>query len=138
MTPGDRMAPADYRASSPRSIALAGVSLFPGQAKMARGSGLMEIRLRAVLGTPWHVMLGGPSRKQCAMEDLRQLIGLPPELFAALGEVTARYGQIDHLLTMTIRRTATLSYDKAFEYVELAKYNDTKNIDVEEALSGLR
>ena len=44
MTPGDRMAPAGYRASSPRSIALAGISLFPGQAKMAHGSGVMERR----------------------------------------------------------------------------------------------
>jgi hypothetical protein len=68
MTPGDRMAPADYRASSPRSIALAGVSLFPGQAKMARGSGVMRSRRRslanaapAVLWRPLSCLLLRPS-----------------------------------------------------------------------------
>lgn len=52
---------------------------------------------------------------------LRQLIGLPIQLFAALGEVTVRYGQIEHLLTMTIHRTAKLSYDESYEYVKNMK-----------------
>ena len=45
-------------------------------------------------------------------------MGLPPELIQALGEVSARYGQIEHLLTMTIRRTAPISYDTAVAKVE--------------------
>ncbi|MCH7539713.1 MAG: hypothetical protein IH999_04855 [Proteobacteria bacterium] len=52
--------------------------------------------------------------------ELRHLINLPPNLIEALGEVSARYGQIEHLLTMTIHRTAEpeLSYDDAFAEVE--------------------
>lgn len=53
--------------------------------------------------------------------ELRQLMGLPTQLFAALGEVTVRYGQIEHLLTMTIHRTAKLSYDESYEYVKNMK-----------------
>ena len=45
-------------------------------------------------------------------------MGLPPELIQALGEVSARYGQIEHLLTMTIHRTAPISYDAAVDKVE--------------------
>ena len=48
----------------------------------------------------------------------RHLIELPPELIQALGEVSARYGQIEHLLTMTIRRTAPISYAAAVAKVE--------------------
>ena len=50
--------------------------------------------------------------------ELRILINLPPELIEALGQVSARYGQIEHLLTMTIHRTAKLSYDDDFAEVE--------------------
>lgn len=52
--------------------------------------------------------------------ELRYFINLPPNLIEALGEVSVRYGQIEHLLTMTIHRTAEpeLSYDDAFAEVE--------------------
>ena len=49
---------------------------------------------------------------------LRNLIKLPPDLIDALGEVSARYGQIEHLLTKTIKRTRELSYDDAFAEVK--------------------
>ncbi len=51
----------------------------------------------------------------------RHFMGLPPELIRALGEVSARHGQIEHLLTMTIRRTAPISYDAAVDKVEELK-----------------
>ena len=51
----------------------------------------------------------------------RNLVKLPPELITALGEVSARYGQIEHVLTMTIHRTEELPYAAAFEKVEELK-----------------
>ncbi len=51
----------------------------------------------------------------------RHFMELPPELIQALGEVSARHGQIEHLLTMTIRRTAPISYDAAVDKVEELK-----------------
>ncbi len=54
----------------------------------------------------------------------RKLIALPPKLIQALGEVSARYGQIEHLLTMAIHRTSGLSYDEAFQKVEELRYRD--------------
>lgn len=53
--------------------------------------------------------------------EARQLIKLPPVLIKALGEVSARYGQIEHLLTMTIHRTGQLSYNDAVAEVERLK-----------------
>ena len=50
--------------------------------------------------------------------ERRNFINLPPELIEALGQVSARYGQVEHLLTMTIHRTAKISYDDAFAEVE--------------------
>ncbi len=50
--------------------------------------------------------------------ELRKFIDLPPKLIEALGEVSARYGQIEHLLAMTIKRTTELSYDAAVAEVE--------------------
>ncbi len=50
--------------------------------------------------------------------ELRKFINLPPKLIEALGEVSARYGQIEHLLTMTIHRTEEISYDAAVAEVE--------------------
>ena len=52
--------------------------------------------------------------------ELRHFINLHPNLIEALGEVSVRYGQIEHLLTMTIHRTAEpeLLYDDAFAEVE--------------------
>ncbi len=50
--------------------------------------------------------------------EARHFIELPPELIQALGEVSARYGQIEHLLTMTIHRTEGISYDAAVAEVE--------------------
>ena len=47
-----------------------------------------------------------------------RLINLPPELIQAVGEVWVRYGQIEHVLAMTIHRTAAISYDAAFADVE--------------------
>ncbi len=58
--------------------------------------------------------------------ELRNLINLPPELIEALGQVSARYGQIEHLLTMTIHRTTQLSYDDAF--AEVKKFRGRKEI----------
>lgn len=50
--------------------------------------------------------------------ELREFIHLPSGLFTALGEVSVRYGQIEHLLAMTIHRTVGLSYHVAVERVE--------------------
>ena len=50
--------------------------------------------------------------------ELRRLINLPPDLIEALGHVSLRYGQIEHLLTMTIHRTSGLSYEEAYAAVE--------------------
>lgn len=54
----------------------------------------------------------------------RNLIDLPDELIRALGEVSVRYGQIEHLLTMAIHRTEGLSYEQAVAKVESLKYGD--------------
>ena len=54
----------------------------------------------------------------------RNLINLPPELIEALGQVSARYGQIEHLLAMTIHRTANLSYDDSIAEVERLRYRE--------------
>ena len=40
---------------------------------------------------------------------------LPVRLFIALGRVAAHYGQIEHLLTVTIRRTTGSSWEEAFD-----------------------
>jgi hypothetical protein len=60
--------------------------------------------------------------------EFRKLTGLPSELVLALGEVTARYGQIEHLLTMTIKRTAKpqISWDEAFEDVKKLSRKETR------------
>ena len=50
--------------------------------------------------------------------ERRNLINVPPKLIEALGQVSARYGQIEHLLTMTIHRTARLSYDDSVAEVD--------------------
>ncbi len=57
------------------------------------------------------------------LED-RRLIKLPPDLITTLGEVSARYGQIEHLLTMTIHRTAGISYDDAVTEVEKLRHRE--------------
>ncbi len=54
----------------------------------------------------------------------RHFVELPPELIQALGEVSARYGQIEHLLTMTIHRTAPISYDDAVAKVEELRHRE--------------
>lgn len=53
--------------------------------------------------------------------EARKLINLPRNLIKALGEVSVRYGQTEHLLTMTIHRTGQLSYDDAVAEVERLK-----------------
>ncbi len=58
--------------------------------------------------------------------ELRRLINLPPKLIEALGRVSARYGQIEHLLTMTIHRTTELSYDEAYAEVGGLGRNDVR------------
>ncbi len=55
-------------------------------------------------------------------KESRYLINLPPKLIEALGQVSARYGQIEHLLTMTIHRTANLSYDDSVAEVEKLRH----------------
>ncbi len=58
--------------------------------------------------------------------ELGILIALPTELLQALGEVSARYGQVEHILTMTIIRTTVESYDEVFAEVANSnlKYRD--------------
>jgi len=45
--------------------------------------------------------------------ELRTLFPLPDELYAALGRVSARYGQVEHVLAVTIRRTTGISFEDA-------------------------
>jgi hypothetical protein len=51
----------------------------------------------------------------------REFVDLPPALIQALGLVSARYGQIEHVLTLTLKRISDLSYDEAFLWVEETK-----------------
>jgi len=51
----------------------------------------------------------------------RNFIDLPPALLEALGVVSARYGQIEYLLAITIHRTSGVSYDEALAKVEKLK-----------------
>ncbi|WP_193370683.1 hypothetical protein [Pelagibius marinus] len=48
-----------------------------------------------------------------------ELLQLPDELFLALGEVAARYGQCEHLFAVTIKRaTDGMSYEEAISRVK--------------------
>lgn len=57
----------------------------------------------------------------------REFIDLPPKLIQALGRVSVRYGQMEHVLTLTLKRTSEISYDEAFQLVEETKNRGRKD-----------
>jgi hypothetical protein len=84
-------------------------------------------RKNSRIGATLAIQLPGGRSMEGGLE-FRELTGLPNELVLALGEVTARYGQIEHILTMTIKRTAKpqISWDEAFEHVKKLNRKETR------------
>lgn len=57
--------------------------------------------------------------------EVQDITYMPDGLFDALGRVSVRYGQIEHFLTLTIKRTdQKMVWDQAFAFVEKLRYSN--------------
>lgn len=52
---------------------------------------------------------------------------LPDELYSALGRISARYGQIEHIFALTLKRANLRDWDDAFDFVKNASRKQVKN-----------
>lgn len=65
--------------------------------------------------------------------EARDLLNLPAQLFVELGNISARYGQAETILAMTIRRTEEITVEEAWQKVDALWYADRIRKEVKKA-----
>ena len=60
-----------------------------------------------------------------SIREARKLIDIPDDLFTAVGKVSVRHGQIEHVFAMTFHRVEDITYTEAFAKVDQLRDRDS-------------